>query len=476
MNAEIALIVFLTYWLIIEALRTKGVLEKYDITAYGPLLMIRSKRIVGFLKKLSKYERFWRIYAIVGVPLIFIGMAFMFFLIIFMDYVLLTSPPPPSEITSPRNVLLIPGVNQFIPLIWGAIGLLVTLIVHEFSHGILALVEKIRVKSVGVLLLLLPIGGFAEPDEEELKKAETSKKIRVFASGITGNFIVAALAFVLFFHFLSYISPAVAVLHDSSGRIEAGTKIVEVNGVKIKTPEDFEKAITKTPVKIKLENGKEIVLNGVVGVEIIGVMKDMPAEGVLKEGMIIVEVDGKRIVSTKQLAEILKNKKPGEEITLKVWNGSGYEVKSLVLGGEDRALMGVYIRDNVSGIVPSYPYAERILSTLKSIPKMITNPAGWAFVMAMPITTFNSFSGIYEKIFYGDKVIFYVLNALYWIGWINFYVGLFNCLPAIPLDGGRIFQEFLKKVSPKAESLSKVTTVIVFVSIALSVIIPNVRV
>ncbi len=479
MNVEIALIVFLSYWLVVEYLRVRGVLEKRNITAYGPLLLVRSMKIVRILEKLSKHRRFWRVYATLGIPLIFVGMAFMFILIVFMDYVLFTSPPPPSEITSPRNVLLIPGVNQFIPLVWGGLGLLVTLVVHEFSHGILAIVEKVRVKSVGVILLLLPIGGFAEPDEEELKKADPKARARIYASGITGNFIVALVSFLLFFHFLSYLTPAIAVLYDANGKIQPGTRILEINGIEVKNQADFEKAIQKSnTITLKLEDGRVVNLTGPAGVEVVGIMKGYPAERVLKPGMIIVEVDGKRVITTKNLAEVLRSKKPGEKVTLKVWNGTRYEVREMTLADHNgRAVMGVYIRENISGIYPSYGYAERLLENLRSIPKMLTNPAGWAVVMAMPITTFNSFSGVYEKIFDAKlgEVTFYFLNAFYWIGWINFYVGLFNCLPAIPLDGGRLFQDLLRRVSPKAEKISKATTFIVFASILLSIIIPNVR-
>ena len=79
-------------------------------------------------------------------------------------------------------------------------------------------------------------------------------------------------------------------------------------------------------------------------------------------------------------------------------------------------------------------------------------------------------------------MIFYLLNILYWIGWINFYVGLFNCLPAIPLDGGRVFQESLMSIfrGEKGKEISalivRTLAITVFLSIALSIIIPNVQV
>ena len=39
---------------------------------------------------------------------------------------------------------------------------------------------------------------------------------------------------------------------------------------------------------------------------------------------------------------------------------------------------------------------------------------------------------------------FWIANLLLWIGWINLYAGLFNCLPAVPLDGGHIFRDLVQ--------------------------------
>lgn len=65
------------------------------------------------------------------------------------------------------------------------------LIPHEFFHGVIARTEKIRLKSVGLLLFAIFPGAFVEPDEAQLKKAKLITKLRIFCAGSFANFVVA---------------------------------------------------------------------------------------------------------------------------------------------------------------------------------------------------------------------------------------------------------------------------------------------
>ena len=179
---DLLLPLFLVYWLIVMILKRRGTLAKYNITAYGPLLMIRTTKGQEFLDRLAVHKTFWRTFANIGLPAMLLGMLIMFLLIVFIDYSLITSfqthtVPQPTKFNEPRNIFLIPGLNEYIPFYWGAIALIVTLMVHEFSHAILCKVEGIKVKSMGILLALVPVGGFAEPDEEQLLGKKEEKPI-----------------------------------------------------------------------------------------------------------------------------------------------------------------------------------------------------------------------------------------------------------------------------------------------------------
>ena len=85
--------------------------------------------------------------------------------------------PPLTAANELKNVLAIPGVNDFIPFTFAVwLGLLVTMVVHEFGHAILCRVEAIRVKSMGVLMAVIPIGAFVEPDEGDQEKTRVLQR------------------------------------------------------------------------------------------------------------------------------------------------------------------------------------------------------------------------------------------------------------------------------------------------------------
>jgi membrane-associated protease RseP (regulator of RpoE activity) len=494
----VALIVFITYWGIVEWLKARGELERRGISAIGPILMVRTTKGLELLEKLSKNKKPWRLIANLGIPAVFIGMTFMFFLIIIMDIVLFTSPPPPSQLTHPRSAFLIPGVNPLIPLVWGLIGLAVTLIVHEFSHAILCRVEGVRVKAMGILLALIPIGGFAEPDEDELMgkaKINRMQRIRIFSAGVVGNFIVAIISFSAFFYLLGFLSPLVVVANvaeDSPayGIVEEEGVVESINGIQVHTADDVRRAIEEhNIIKLKIRDGSEVILPRETDVRIIELYKGYPAMEVgLKEGMIIFKINNKETPTLTEFKKAMSLTKPGETISVHAYQDGEIKEFSVTLAsspfGGDNGFMGVVVEEYMGGI--SFGFAEFTLNRLKNIPSQLTSPEGWLIVVAMPLA-FRGFSeeaiNYFEPTgFWEGNTIFYLLNTFYWVGWINFYVGLFNCLPAIPLDGGRVFHELLSALltrrSARGEEISKMVVkfiaLVIFSSIILSILIPNI--
>ncbi len=100
----------------------------------------------------------------------------------------------------------IPGLNFYLP-IYTIVSIAIILLIHEGFHGVLARVERFKLKSYGVLSLgLLPIGGFVEPDESQVLRASSLKRVRLYSAGSMGNFIGAFVFLGLFVLFSSLFS------------------------------------------------------------------------------------------------------------------------------------------------------------------------------------------------------------------------------------------------------------------------------
>ena len=200
------------YILIVFILHRKGVLNRYGISFYGPALLLRTKKGRGFLKKIAKRKRFWKSFGNFGIVFCFIMMVLIVALLIFNAWTVLGFTP--EQIESLPGIefgLVLPGINPILPLeyvVYIVLALIIAVISHEFSHGILTFASKLKVKSLGVLYLIIPLGAFCEPDEEQLRKTKVSNRMRVFAAGPTANFAVVLITLLLF----SFVLPLESLL------------------------------------------------------------------------------------------------------------------------------------------------------------------------------------------------------------------------------------------------------------------------
>ncbi|MFZ2071039.1 MAG: site-2 protease family protein [Halobacteriota archaeon] len=504
------LYIFLIYCFIVFVLDRRGILQRYNITAYGPILMIRTLRGQKLLELMAKGERrekFWRLYANLGTILVFIAMTFMLILILYGAYGTFMKHPVPTELNTPRNWLLIPGLNQFIPMCaW--VGFVVALVVHEFSHAVLSTVEKIKVKSMGLLVAVVPIGAFAEPDSEQLfgvkgekehikkreehesepdreegggekKKVATAReRTRILSAGVTANFCVALIAFILFFGILSSIQPVsntvlyVYGVADGSPGEKAGitseTFVLKVNGSKPEGVAGLDKALEgggEKSLTVLDKKGKEREItvhdsSEQEGVTIVWVEGDTPASNAgIKSGMSITTMDNMSINTYDGFFEFMNHTIPGQEIEVQT---EKREIFTVVLKEspyfDNKGYLGVRIANTPFGMtVVEFP-VKGYLNYLRGVPSTLRSPYGWLMLMIIPVLSldsggFSSFNPLlahfYAPVgavsFFGGSI-FFIADILFWIGWINFYVGLFNCLPAIPLDGGYVFKEMLNSV------------------------------
>ncbi|MGA3020592.1 MAG: site-2 protease family protein [Candidatus Micrarchaeales archaeon] len=206
---------------------------------------------------------------------------FAILLLIFSSIILLITPPSQQI---PGVVPTIPGVT--IPFFSGIISLAIILIVHEFSHGVLARIAKVKIKGVGAVLFgIIPLGAFVDPEEKEVKKLGINAQDRISVAGISANMLTSILFFIVTFLLISYVLPnintygvrvtAVVKNYSAYGVIALNSIITGWNNITIRN--DFDLAnveanyIPGTKVDLTTNLGSFILLpnnNGKLGVNL----------------------------------------------------------------------------------------------------------------------------------------------------------------------------------------------------------------
>lgn len=253
-------IAFIVIWVL--AFVFKDQLSKFGVEMNFPLLMWKTKRLRGFIDRIAnRAPRFWKWFMNIGLVVSVVCM-------ILMAYALIASLATITQ--TPSVGLILPGVEVpgspiYVPFLYGIIGLATVLIVHEFSHGILARVEKINIKSIGLLLFAVLPGAFVEPDDEEMKELKPPSKLRIYAAGSVANLSLAAIAFILMLLLSSCVVPA--LFHED-------------------------------------------------GVVIDRTVSDGPSYNILKSGMVLESVNGHSINGSNGYVDVVSKLKPGDNVNV----------------------------------------------------------------------------------------------------------------------------------------------------------------
>lgn len=530
----IAAILIGIYSLLLLPIKNSEAWKRRGLTTWGPIplvIFMRTTHGLKLLDRLSQPKGFWRLLASAGVPLVILSMGYFLAILLLMTYLMIQEPPEPSSYNAPRNILLIPGLNEYIPFVWGWIALFVTMVVHEFAHGILSRVEGVRVKSMGIVTFLLaPIAAFVEPDEEELFGSKDrpplvskAARIRILSAGVISNFLVAIIAMALFFGpVIGSISPlervvAVDVQDESAGDAAGFQKsmvLLEADGSAISSLSQLGEALSdgSADVVVMSDDRRETLsLKGsaVEGIKVASIIEDSPAGNAgMPAGTIIADIDGTRIGGLNDFRSYMNTTHPGQEISVTSASGEVYRFALIAYPDDDgsglnKGFMGIVFSPEaaytdaiyVGGVAFQQAPAKQFLVALNSIPK--SGLAGFTYLLGLPFAGIPGFTergfpgfsgwitGVFEPTGWAEPLglrFFWIANLLLWIGWINLYAGLFNCLPAVPLDGGHIFRDLVQSGFErvvnvqKAERLTKTVVALlawlVLTSLLITVVAP----
>lgn len=317
--AIVALIAFI-YIGVIYAVRNDQITLPNGWEFEGIFLLYKTEKGLEFIDRIAKkYKSFWKPLGTAGFLLGGVILVVSSFFVVFSGFSILFNPPE-NQITSPANYLVIPGVNDYLPLSVGweiLIGLLLGMVVHEGGHAILSRVEDIELDSTGLVFLsILPIGAFVEPVEESRDEATRIGRLRMFAAGITNNIILTGIMVALLVGIGGLIISPVAgaavggVLDGSSleeSGVSSGDVIVDVNGEEVTSNQEFISTMRNTEdrtVEVTTNEGDTYEVNRELMIER-SVQSDFLPSAFYDTGTVLSSVDGTDVYTVYESAEML---------------------------------------------------------------------------------------------------------------------------------------------------------------------------
>ncbi len=397
--AAVVLYAFIVYGLY----RGKYLGPERTLSLFGPALMIKTKRGLDALDRWGRFRRFWTRASDFGIVLAAAAMATILLLLLFDAVIALRLTP--SEAPSVQEALGIPGINPIIPIGYGIVALVIGVVLHELSHGIVARSQGIGVKTIGVLICVVPVGAFVEQNDTDMMAAPRRKRDRVAAAGVLANFAL----FAVFFVALSAVVSA--------------SVVPNANGVGILYVEPGTPAANATMVP----------------------------------GDIITSVNGSATPSVALFEDALANTTPGETVRVAFYSTSSgaVETTSITLAPsptiKGRGFLGV----SVSFLTPT----ELKQTFVNPFASSFGPYDGAIYWLVLPLASLQPVQGTTATFFHitgplgaaGSGTFWIGANLLYWLAWMNLLLGLSNALPLVPLDGGLLFRDFASSIAARVK-------------------------
>lgn len=483
----IALVVVIVYLGVVYVLKRTKWLDRHNMSLQGPLLMWRTRRGKDFIERLSSKRRFWSVYAKAALWICLVSMIAIMVLLIWEATIVPQIKKPPS----PQLILGIPGINPIIPIGYGIVGLVVAIVVHEFAHGILTRVGGMKVQNLGVVFLVVPIGAFVEPDEKELQQTTRSKRSKVYAVGPATNIVLSLIVLLVFSGlFMSSADPVhdggltVGVV-DGSPAAHAGITaycvIVSLDGTVVTSSSDLDSRVSTNPggtVNVSFYYKGDLHSATMTD----GVVVAFTASGFaaakagLETGMVLTSLNGTPIGSFSALTDVMAHTRAGQTVSATVLSYSATAGEFVVNASVSSITLSdkyAYFKEfDPSHNSLSYQGVGYLGASFLNLGMDVRNASYYQEILANPFSGDKSFTDVsYSMLrlialpflhlaplrspvtdlyhpsdalgWMPDSAFWILANTFYWIFWLNLMVGLTNVLPAVPLDGGYIFRDFI---------------------------------
>ncbi len=412
------------WYILIRTWERNGTLDRWNATrALGIVLMVRTQRGQRLLDRLARPRKFWRAYGEVSLWVCSVSML-MVALVVLLAFVTSLLSPPSASPPSASELVAVPGLNPVIPLGWGALAFIVSLVIHEFGHGLLARGHGMRVRSFGLLQLgPLPLGAFAEPQAEELMRAPRRERLRMFAAGPATNLFAAFIMLLL--------------LGGVAGQLVAEEDYVHVQGI-IKG-EGAEAAGMQPWDTLVSIDGQPVS----TGAEFRRIMGEYSANDSVD--LVVIHQNGER----ETLSATLSDKHAyytdlgwGEETlaSMDVKPGDPF----MGVEGLSEGTAGI---DRLAGpLSPRWEgsLGQRLLSLPFHVVNVLLVPFDLSGVAIHPFeeSLLIADGGLIGSVI-GTGGLLTLAHLFFWLMWVNILLGFTNLIPMVPFDGGHMLRDLL---------------------------------
>lgn len=431
--------------------------KRKNLTRQGIMYLYRTKLGIRFIENTSKkYSKILKPlqYLVIAVGIVLMGFMIYFFISFSWSY--LTSPLLAKALKIPVLLPLIPYLPElfklnFLPPFYFTYWIIIIAIIaipHEFSHGIFARLNKIKIHSTGFGFLGPFLAAFVEQDDKQMAKASKFSQLSVLAAGTFANILTAIFFGLIMWIFFS-LSFAPAGVNFNTYYFDAVniSGITSINGISIGNPitipENASFILVSAGNKTYFVNPSLFFVSLAQNMSYVIAYENSPAFNANLSSPIL-KIDGKTTDSYQAFNSIILSHKPGDNITItSLLDGKEKEYQITLSEKEGKAFLG-------TGVIP--PRTSGLF--------------GWAYSAIAkikdPLIYYKSSIGISGTFIY---------DLLWWLILISLSVALVNMIPLGPFDGGRFFYLIVlwatgsKKIAEK--SFKYLTWLLIFVVLLL---------
>jgi membrane-associated protease RseP (regulator of RpoE activity) len=437
--SEVILFVFAWYFLL-RYWENSGKLDEWDASRifFGLILMIRTSKGKKTLEKISKPRKFWRIYGEVSLWVCWVAM-FVVAIGIILAIVSAIIFGNTAEARPVSELVAIPGLSPIIPLGWGVLAFVISLVIHEFGHGIQARAHGMRVRNFGLLMAgPLPLGAFAEPEYNEIANSPRRERQRMFAAGPATNIFAAFILIIVMGQVAGQFEPANSGVHSSqiivdSGADESGLEawdvITAINGTEISDIDDF--ALVMDGLSANQTVPMEVVRHSSGDHETIIVSMTDKYDYYIELGWDAESLDAIGVEKGDAFLGV-QNLAGGTAGVDRLAGWAHPDFESSPLG------YAVGIPINIGQILIT-PFEYQGIAIHPAQEEMLDAGDGWLASLV------------------GLEGLLILMNLLFWLIWVNILLGFTNLFPMIPFDGGHLFKDIVHGMMTGIRNLGKKT-------------------